>query len=221
MSDFMAILASRSRPIVTAELPALGWHGATTGPLRERTAPGFHWTVLHRPNVGPLGAIIAEDLGNWGDAIAQAQIPYDVHIFGNHEFDYGPDFLARYIAGFGGEGMSLDQPFISANLDFSAEPAFAEWIDEDVVRFEVTVPEADLVEVAQGPEGLGQGREDFAPRAVPRPLVEGNPVLGKFPVRIQLDRKHVRYIHYLRQNAEILAYTFFLSVRVCHQYSPA
>jgi 5'-nucleotidase len=65
------------------------------------------------------------------DALAQAQIPYDVHIFGNHEFDYGPDFLARYIAGFGAEGMDLDQPFISANLDFSAEPAFADWIDED------------------------------------------------------------------------------------------
>ena len=65
------------------------------------------------------------------DAIAQAQIPYDVHIFGNHEFDYGPDFLARYIAAFGTEGMDLDQPFISANLDFSAEPAFADWIDQD------------------------------------------------------------------------------------------
>jgi 5'-nucleotidase len=65
------------------------------------------------------------------DAVAQSQIPYDVHIFGNHEFDYGPDFLARYIAGFASEGMDLDQPFISANLDFSAEPAFADWIDED------------------------------------------------------------------------------------------
>ena len=65
------------------------------------------------------------------DALAQAQIPYDVHIFGNHEFDYGPDFLARYIAAFGSEEMALDQPFISANLDFSAEPAFADWIDED------------------------------------------------------------------------------------------
>ncbi|MEX1336142.1 MAG: 5'-nucleotidase C-terminal domain-containing protein [Candidatus Limnocylindrales bacterium] len=65
------------------------------------------------------------------DAIAQSQIPYDVHIFGNHEFDYGPDFLARYIAGFASEGMGLDQPFISANLDFGAEPAFADWIDED------------------------------------------------------------------------------------------
>ncbi|MGD8486437.1 MAG: 5'-nucleotidase C-terminal domain-containing protein [Chloroflexota bacterium] len=65
------------------------------------------------------------------DAIAQSQIPYDVHIFGNHEFDYGPDFLARYIAAFGSEEMALDQPFISANLDFSGEAAFADWIDED------------------------------------------------------------------------------------------
>ena len=37
------------------------------------------------------------------DAIAQAQIPYDVHVFGNHEFDYGPDFLQRFIFGFVGE----------------------------------------------------------------------------------------------------------------------
>ena len=65
------------------------------------------------------------------DAMAQSQMPYDVHVFGNHEFDYGPDFLARYIAGFGSADMGLDQPFISANLDFGAEPAFAEWIDED------------------------------------------------------------------------------------------
>jgi len=64
------------------------------------------------------------------DALAQAQMPYDVHVFGNHEFDYGPDFLVRYIAGFGGD-MGLDQPFISANLDFSAEAGFADWIDED------------------------------------------------------------------------------------------
>jgi len=64
------------------------------------------------------------------DAIAQAQIPYDVHVFGNHEFDYGPDFLQRFIAAFGDE-MSLTQPFISSNLDFAAEAGFADWIDED------------------------------------------------------------------------------------------
>ena len=44
------------------------------------------------------------------DGIAQAQMPYDVHVFGNHEFDYGPDFLQRYIAAAGirNEDTSLD-----------------------------------------------------------------------------------------------------------------
>lgn len=64
------------------------------------------------------------------DALAQAQIPYDVHVFGNHEFDYGPDFLQRYVAGFGGES-GLTQPFISANLDFSGEASWADWTDAD------------------------------------------------------------------------------------------
>jgi len=67
------------------------------------------------------------------DGIAQAQLPYDVHIFGNHEFDYGPDFLQRFIAAavLRNEDLSLSYPFISSNLDFSAEPGFAEWIDAD------------------------------------------------------------------------------------------
>ena len=65
------------------------------------------------------------------DAMAQSQIPYDVHVFGNHEFDYGPDFLQRYVAAFGEDAMALDQPFVSANLDFSGEAAWADWIDED------------------------------------------------------------------------------------------
>ena len=72
------------------------------------------------------------------DAIAQAQIPYDVHVFGNHEFDYGPDFLQRFIFGFVGES-GVEQPFLSANLDFSAEPGWTAWIDEDgIVETPVT-----------------------------------------------------------------------------------
>ncbi len=66
------------------------------------------------------------------DALAQAQMPYDVHVFGNHEFDYGPDFLRRYVAGFG-DDAGLTQPFISANLDFSAQAGWADWIDADGV----------------------------------------------------------------------------------------
>ena len=72
------------------------------------------------------------------DGIAQAQIPYDVHVFGNHEFDYGPDFLQRFIFGFVGE-TGVEQPFLSANLDFAAEPGWSGWIDEDgIVETPVT-----------------------------------------------------------------------------------
>ena len=52
------------------------------------------------------------------DAVAQAQMPYDVHILGNHEFDYGTGFLSRYIKAFGANGKPK-HPFISGNLDFS------------------------------------------------------------------------------------------------------
>jgi 2',3'-cyclic-nucleotide 2'-phosphodiesterase / 3'-nucleotidase / 5'-nucleotidase len=64
------------------------------------------------------------------DAVAQRQIDYDAHIIGNHEFDYSPDFLERFIRAFE-EGGELEEPFLSANLDFSGEPGFADLIDPD------------------------------------------------------------------------------------------
>lgn len=60
------------------------------------------------------------------DAVAQTQLPYTVHILGNHEFDYTPTFLKRFIDTFGG-----NQPFLSANLGFSAQPGFAGLLDAD------------------------------------------------------------------------------------------
>ena len=59
------------------------------------------------------------------DAVAQDAIPYDAHIIGNHEFDSTPDVLERFIRSLG------DQPFLSANLDFSREPGFADLVDDD------------------------------------------------------------------------------------------
>ena len=59
------------------------------------------------------------------DAVAQRAIPYDAHVIGNHEFDSTPDVLERFIRSFEG------QPFLSANLDFSGEPGFADLVDED------------------------------------------------------------------------------------------
>ena len=52
------------------------------------------------------------------DAVAQQLMGYDVHALGNHEFDYGPDFLARYIKAYRSSDKVVDQPFISGNLNF-------------------------------------------------------------------------------------------------------
>jgi 2',3'-cyclic-nucleotide 2'-phosphodiesterase (5'-nucleotidase family) len=62
------------------------------------------------------------------DAIAQRAMPYTTHVIGNHEFDYSPDFLKRFIDAFNGQ-----QPFLSANLDFSDEPSYASLADADGV----------------------------------------------------------------------------------------
>jgi len=50
------------------------------------------------------------------DGLAQSMMPYDVHVLGNHEFDYGTGFLKRYIDSF---SQKSRHPFISGNLDFS------------------------------------------------------------------------------------------------------
>ena len=66
------------------------------------------------------------------DALAQRQMAYDAHILGNHEFDYSPDFLKRFIDAFN-DGSGLRQPFLSANLDFSGESSFDSLVDADGV----------------------------------------------------------------------------------------
>jgi 5'-nucleotidase len=50
------------------------------------------------------------------DSLALEQIGFDASAIGNQEFDYGPDVLAEFLTGF-----SRQVPFLSANLDVSAE----------------------------------------------------------------------------------------------------
>jgi 2',3'-cyclic-nucleotide 2'-phosphodiesterase (5'-nucleotidase family) len=52
------------------------------------------------------------------DALALSQVGYDAIAIGNHEFDFGPATLARFISSF-----SPAVPFLSANLDVSADPS--------------------------------------------------------------------------------------------------
>ena len=51
------------------------------------------------------------------DGVAQSMMPYDAHILGNHEFDYGTGFLKRYIDSFTQKNR---YQFLSGNMEFSA-----------------------------------------------------------------------------------------------------
>lgn len=71
------------------------------------------------------------------DTIAIDLIGYDAMALGNHEFDFGPDVLADFITGFQG---SL--PFVSANLDFTAEPNLQALVDQGVIVKRTVIHEA-------------------------------------------------------------------------------
>ena len=60
------------------------------------------------------------------DVIAQLEFDYDAIGIGNHEFDFGPNQLAKYIRDFGEEAPA----FLSANLDFSQEPDLLPFVEE-------------------------------------------------------------------------------------------
>ena len=61
------------------------------------------------------------------DSIALSGV-YDAMALGNHDFDMGPEVTARFITGF-----DPAIPFLSANLDFSAEPELQELVDDGLI----------------------------------------------------------------------------------------
>ncbi len=63
------------------------------------------------------------------DALALDLIGLDAMTIGNHEFDFGPDVLANFIESFGADSP----PFISANLDVSAEPRLDALADQGTI----------------------------------------------------------------------------------------
>jgi 5'-nucleotidase len=61
------------------------------------------------------------------DALAVRLLRYDALAVGNHEFDFGPSTFRRFVE-------SVPRvPFVSANLDYSGEPALADLEDERLV----------------------------------------------------------------------------------------
>jgi 5'-nucleotidase len=70
------------------------------------------------------------------DIIALDLIGYDAMCLGNHDFDFGPDVLADFIG-----GSFQRTPFLSANLDFSAEPALQGLVDRGRIAASTVVRE--------------------------------------------------------------------------------
>ncbi|MGH2545599.1 MAG: bifunctional metallophosphatase/5'-nucleotidase [Actinomycetota bacterium] len=70
------------------------------------------------------------------DTIALDLVGYDALAIGNHEFDFGPDVLADFIGGF-----SSEVPFLSSNLDVSAEPALQALADQGRIATSTVVKE--------------------------------------------------------------------------------
>ena len=62
---------------------------------------------------------------------------YDAIALGNHDFDLGPEVLARFIRGF-----NEAAPFLSANADFSAEPDLEALVDSGVLGASTVVTTA-------------------------------------------------------------------------------
>ena len=69
-----------------------------------------------------LGVSLARE-GPLYDSIALSGI-YDAMALGNHDFDLGPEVTARFVSGF-----SPPVTFLSANMDFSGEPALQALVD--------------------------------------------------------------------------------------------
>ncbi|MGI9608838.1 MAG: bifunctional metallophosphatase/5'-nucleotidase, partial [Acidimicrobiia bacterium] len=77
--------------------------------------------------------------GVYYDALTLDRLRYDAIALGNHDFDFGPDLLADFIAeGFRRPGRP---PYVSANLDFSGEPALQALADKGVIVASTVVKE--------------------------------------------------------------------------------
>jgi len=87
---------------------------------------GLAWRAseARRAANGGLGSGFgASNEFNYYDALALTAVGYDAITLGNHDFDFGPAVLGDFISGYEAAGGTAT--FLSANLDFSAEPALS------------------------------------------------------------------------------------------------
>ncbi len=69
------------------------------------------------------------------DGIALDSLNYDAIVLGNHDFDFGPDTLAKIIS----TVQNPVVPFISANLDFTNEPVLQNLVNQNRIAKSVVI----------------------------------------------------------------------------------
>ncbi len=69
------------------------------------------------------------------DGIALDSLNYDAIVLGNHDFDFGPDTLAKII----NTVQNPPVPFISANLDFTGEPVLQNLVNQNRIAKSVVI----------------------------------------------------------------------------------
>jgi 5'-nucleotidase len=75
-----------------------------------------------------FNASLTRESGPYYDSIALDIIGFDAMAIGNHEFDFGPDILARFI-----DGFTKPPAFVSANLNMSKEPTLKALVDAGLI----------------------------------------------------------------------------------------
>jgi 2',3'-cyclic-nucleotide 2'-phosphodiesterase (5'-nucleotidase family) len=117
---------------------------------------------------GPQFAASQEKGPPFYDSIGLDAVGYDALAIGNHEFDFGPDLLADFISGF-----DSGVPFLSSNLDVSAEPRLAELAEAGRIA-----PSTVVEEAGQRIGVVGATTPALASISSPRGVVVGQDVLG-------------------------------------------
>lgn len=132
---------SKLLPITVGGQPYAGVDRFVSVLERERASAGGNALTLSSGDNFLAGAQFNASLSSGApgarafyDALAINQIGYNAIALGNHDFDFGPDVLAEFI---GQVGPSAT--YLSANLDFSAEPALQSLVNAGRIKKSVVV----------------------------------------------------------------------------------
>lgn len=132
---------SKLLPITVGGQPYAGVDRFVSVLERERTAAGGNALTLSSGDNFLAGAQFNASLTSGApgsrtfyDARAIDHIGYNAIALGNHDFDFGPDVLAEFIG-----QTSPSATFLSANLDFSGEPALAALANAGRIKKSVVV----------------------------------------------------------------------------------